>query len=169
MKKAALALAATVLLGLVTACRSPVPHMIWPQKDMAPAEHYDPSSPRRLLLASRASDFKAELARRLVEELRGDRVYIRGIGVKQLKNAAANQYQAIVILSTVMARTLDPKVAGFLDKVHDKSRVILLTTSAGGDWLPDKGAYDALTSASRMDEASRLAAQVAQAVRRRLP
>lgn len=170
MKKAARTLAATVLLGLsLTACRSPVPHLIWPQKDLAPAEHGDPSSPRRLLLASRASDFKAELAGRLVEDLRRDGVYIRRIGVKQLKNAAANQYQAIVIVSTAMARTLDPRVAAFLDKVRDKSRVILLTTSAGGDWLPDKGAYDALTSASRTDDASRVAAQVAEAVRRRLP
>ncbi len=170
MKKAARALALTVLLALsLTACRSPVPHMIWPQKDLGPAEHYDPSAPRRLLLASRASDFKSELARRLVAELRGDNVYIRQIGVNQLTHAAANQYHAIVIVSTTMARTLDPKVAGFLEKVRDKSRVILVTTSSGGDWLPEKGPYDALASASRLDDTPRLAAQVAEAVRRHLP
>jgi hypothetical protein len=170
MKHVLRAMAAAAIVGLsLTACRSPVPHMIWPQKDLEPVEHNDPSAPRRLLLASRASGFKAELVERLVAELRADGVYIRQIGVNQLRNAAANQYQAVVIVSTAMARTLDPKVTSFLEKVRDKSRVILLTTSSGGDWLPDEGPYDALAAASRMDDAPRIAAQAAQAVRRRLP
>lgn len=162
------ALALLVTLSLA-ACRSPVPHLVWPQKDLAPAEHFDPSSQRRLLLVSRASDFKAEVVRLLVEDLRSDRVYIRSIGVNQLKHAAANQYHAIVIVSTAVARTLDPKVAGFVDKVHDKSRVILVTTSSRGTWLPKQDACDALAAASRLEDAPRLAAQVAEAVRRRLP
>jgi hypothetical protein len=159
-----------VLIGLVlTGCRSPVPHLIWPQKDLEPAERYDPTAPRRVLLASRASDFKAELVRRIEEELRGDSVYIRRIGIRQLRSAAANQYHAVVIVSTAMAWTLDPRVTDFLQKVRDRSRVILVTTSGGGDWMPEPGDYDALAAASRMDDAARLAAQVARAVRTRLP
>ncbi len=159
-----------MLLGLgLAACRSPVPHLVWPQKDIGPAEHYDPSSQRRLLVASRASEFKSELVRRLVEELRDDRVYVRSIGVNQLRHAAANQYHAIVIVSTAMAWTLDPRVSRFVAKVRDKSQVILVTTSGGGEWLPKDDACDAIAAASRLDDAPRLAAQVAEAVRRRLP
>lgn len=170
MKPATGALAAAFLANLLlAACRSPVPHLVWPQKDLAPAQHYDPSAARRLLVASRASEFKAELVRRVVEQLRGDGVYVRVVGVNQLKRAAANQYHAILIVSTTMAWTLDPKVTRFLEKVRDKSRVILLTTSGGGDWLPKDDGCDALAAASRLEEAPRLAAQVADAVRRRLP
>ncbi len=160
-----LALPAILLLG---SCKSPIPHLVWPQKDLAPAEYNDPSLSRRLLVASRSTDFKAEVVRRLADDLRGDQVYIRQVGVNQLRHAAANQYQAVVIVSTTMARTLDPKVTAFLEKVRDKSRVILVTTSRRGAWLPDKGAYDALSAASRMDDAQRIAAEAAAAVRRRL-
>ncbi len=166
MKRAALlALPAILLLG---SCRSPIPHLVWPQKDLEPAEYNDPSLARRVLLASRSSDFKAELARRLADDLRGDQVYIRQIGVSQLRHAAANQYQAVVIVSTTMAWTLDPRVASFLERVRDKSRVVLITTSSDGDWLPGRGAYDALSTASRMDDAPRVASEAAAAVRRRL-
>ncbi len=152
----------------LAACKSPVPHLILPQKDLQPAEHNDPTLARRLLVASRSSDFKTELARRLVAELSGDQVYIRLIGINQLRHAAANQYQAVVIVTTTLAGTLDPKVTSFLEKVHDKSRVVLVTTSSDGTWLPDKGAYDSLSAASRLDDAARLAAEAAAAVRRRL-
>ena len=166
MKRAALLLCSAVLA--LASCKSPIPHLVWPQKDLEPVEYNDPSLPRRLLVASRSTDFKAEVVRRLVDDLRGDQVYIRLIGVNQLRHAAANQYQAVVVVSTTMARTLDPKVTAFLERVRDKSLVILITTSRHGAWLPDKGAYDALSAASRMDDAPRIAADAAAAVRRRL-
>ncbi len=169
MKRAARVLAASLLAAVVLAsCRSPVPHLLWPQKDLEPAEYNDPSLPRRLLVAARRSDFKAEVVRLLVDDLRGDRVYIRVIGVNQLRHAAANQYQAVVIVSTTMAWTLDPKVTRFLERMADKSRVVLITTSSDGEWLPGKDAYDALSAASRIDDAARIAPEAAAAVRRRL-
>jgi hypothetical protein len=172
MRRAARALAtaaAGVLAGLLlVSCKSPIPHLVWPQKDLVSADYNDPSLDRRVLVAARASGFKAEVVRLLVGDLTGDRVFVRLVGVNQLRHVPANQYQAVVILSTTMARTLDPKVTGFLERVRDKSRVILITTSSGGDWLPDKGAYDAISAASRAADAPGIAAEAAAAVRRRL-
>jgi len=168
MKRVLLLLPVLLLAWLsLAACKSPVPHWLWPQKDVEPAEFNDPSFAHRLLIAARRSEFKSEVVRGLVENLRGDQVYVRLVGIDQLKHAAANQYQAVVIVSTCMAWTLDPKVASFVERVRDKSRVILFTTSGDGGWLPDKGAYDALSSASRMDDAAAAATATTEAVRKR--
>jgi hypothetical protein len=160
----AVAVAGIALAG----CSSGLPHRVWPQKDLAPAEFNDPTLARRLLIAARSSDFKSEVVQQVVRDLRDDRVYIRLIGVKQLQRAAANQYQAVLVLSTCMAGALDYRVTDFLGRVRDKSRVILLTTSSGGDFTPAPGAYDALSAASRLEGAQTIADRAAEAVRKRL-
>ncbi len=164
------AAAAFALLAglLLSSCKSPIPHLVWPQKDLESADYNDPSLDNRVLVAARASDFKAEVVRLLVGDLARDRVFVRLVGVTQLKHVPPNPYRAVVIISTTMAGTLDPRVTSFVERVRDQSRVILVTTSNDGSWLAGKGPYDALSAASRAEDAARVAAEAAAAVRRRL-
>lgn len=132
---------------------------VWPQDDIGTFEMKDPSLDRRLLVASRTSDFKDEVVRRIQEDLRDRPVYVKFIGVDNLRREKASDYGAVVIISTCMAWELDREVLRFLKQNPEQGNLILLTTSGDGGWLPDGEGrrYDALSTASEMDDTEDIA------------
>jgi hypothetical protein len=138
-----------VLSLLQTSCF--VPRYIWPQGDIQKDELNNPSLEKKVLVASRRSDFKDAVVEKIKEAFRGEPVYVKFIGIDELKKEAAGEYSAIVLISTCIAWKLDRHVNDFLNDQHDQSNVIVLTTSGDGDWLPKKNGrnYDAISSASQ--------------------
>ncbi len=147
-----LSLLIVIVTGL-TGCS--VPRRMWPQHDIEAYQLGEPSMQPRILIASRSSDFKhailAYLELSLNDELdRSGSLYVRFIGIDHLPVEESEDYDAIVILNTCIASGLDPKVKRFLEREVDHDKIILLTTSGDGDWLPDTDKYgvEAISSAS---------------------
>jgi len=140
----------SVLAGLSLASGCSVPHRIVSQDDIASREWNDPWMDKKVLIASRSSEFKDELVKRIEEGVRGDDVYVKVIGVEELKKEEGATYGAVVLVNTCMAWEMDPEIQAFLDRQADTGNVIVLTTSGNGEWTPKKQemSFDAVTSAS---------------------
>lgn len=128
-----------------------IPRMIWPQRDIDTSELTAPSAQKRLLVASRSSEFKDALVSRIRAAFEQESTYVKFIGLEGLKQEDGETYDAVVLINTCIAWGLDPEVDSFIKRHTDHSRMIVVTTSGDGKWKPDKKgrAYDAISSASK--------------------
>ncbi|MBS3763518.1 MAG: hypothetical protein KGZ25_09485 [Planctomycetes bacterium] len=104
-----------------------------------------------VLVASRKSKFKVELADKIRQSLLSRGITQETVGVEDLKTVNGADYDAVVIISTCIAWGLDGHVKKFLKHQANQDNIILVTTSATGNWEPGKIAkdVDAITAASR--------------------
>ncbi|MBD3185132.1 hypothetical protein GF312_22825 [Candidatus Poribacteria bacterium] len=150
MKNLLIAIALLTICFVLMGCVS-VPHIIWPQKDIKAKAINEPTYDKKVLIASRSSDFKDVVVKKLVESFKDEKVFIKLIGMENLEEEDGNDYNAVVMLNTCMAWDMDRNVKKFLKKHDDQSNMIILTTSGDGDWLPKKDGqnFDAISSASK--------------------
>lgn len=153
-------------LLLVAACTAP--HYLWPQRDIRYSETNQQTLEKKLLIASRDSAFKRELVHRITAVYGSRPIYIRTIGIEALADEDAGDYAAVVLITTCMGWTVDVEVERFLYKYGHLSSIIVLTTSAGGDVLPDleNRNIDAISSASVIDRAQPLAQEMIAKINR---
>ncbi len=143
-------------------CGCAVPRLMWPQKDLPCGESPGMAGGHVVLVASRSSEFKKALVNKLGNALASARVTQRTIGVDDLKEIDAAEYDAVVVISTCIAWGLDPDVQVFLKRQKEHANIILVTTSGDGGWLPDTGSrdIDAISSASKMTNVDAVARDV---------
>lgn len=154
-----------ILCFMQTSCF--VPRYIWPQGDIQIDELNDPVLEKKVLVASRSSEFKDAVVAEVKEAFSSEPVYMKFVGIDQLKKENAEDYSAVVIISTCIAWKLDRHVNRFLNDHDDQSNMIVLTTSGDGDWLPKKDGrnFDAISSASKDDKTSEVAETIVLKVR----
>lgn len=135
-----------------------VPHLFWPQKDIKPVE-LNKNSSKKVLVASRSSEFKDALLNKIKEYFKDEPVYIKFIGLEGLKKEKGEEYNAVVMLNTCMSWDMDRNVKGFLKRHRDQRNMIVLTTSGDGNWKPKmKGQnFDAISAASRKENIDQVA------------
>lgn len=138
------------LLFFLSGCASP--QQFWPQKDIIGSETAIPDGGQAVLIASRDSDFKKLLVAELHEQLVAAGVAQKTIGVEGLAQVDSADFSAVVVINTCLAWGLDHDVQTFLDRQKTDAKVIVLTTSGDGTWLPDKGDkdFDAISAASKI-------------------
>lgn len=148
-----------VLFSILLACGCAAPHYIWPQKDIGFHEINPSTLEKKILIASRDSEFKRALVDKITATYENQAVYIKIIGIEALAHENAYDYSATVLINTAMGWTADVEVEQFLDEYGKLSSIIVLTTSDGGDVLPvlEKRQIDAISSASVMDQVQPLA------------
>ncbi len=141
---------ASVLVAVMLVAGCSLPHRIVSKEDVTARDWNASTSGKAVLIASRSSDFKDEIVREIEEGVRGDNVYVKVIGVEELEKEDGGAYSAVVLINTCMAWTMDPEIQAFLERQEHTDHVIVLTTSANGEWTPKKSemAFDAVTSAS---------------------
>jgi hypothetical protein len=139
-----------------------VPRMIWPQKDIAPAEINSSSLAKRVLVASLSSEFKDAVVARIRGELEGEAIYIRIVGLDRLDEEDATSYDAVILINTCIAWGMAREVDSFLERPTDYRHVIILTTSGDGAWLPDKKdrEFDAIATASEKADVEAVAGRI---------
>jgi len=139
-----------------------IPHRVLPQKDIQPSELNEPTLDKKVLVASRYSEFKEAVIEKLKEAFKDQPVYIKFIGLDELEKEDANQYNAVVMLNKCMAWQMDRNVIGFLKRYEDHSNMIVLTTSGDSDWLPKMEGrnFDAISSASEKVNVDEVANQI---------
>jgi hypothetical protein len=105
-----------------------------------------------LLVASRSSEFKDAVVGGIERAFVGQSVAIRFIGLQDLRQESAEDYDAVVLINTCIAWSLDPQVDAFLHKHREGGHVIVVTTSGDGSWEPKKQnrEFDTVASASEM-------------------
>lgn len=130
------------------------PQYIWPQRDIDFQEINQPTLEKKILIASRKSEFKSRVVSRVRDAFHNKNAYIKVIGIEKLENEDANQYSAVVLLNTAMGWKADRKVESFLVRFGKLNKIIVLTTSGGGDVFADtkNRQIDAISSASTKDE-----------------
>jgi hypothetical protein len=138
-----------------------------PQSDIEPYEIGEKDFEKKVLVASRDSDFKIEVARRIGASLDSEGIYVKFIGLDQIDDADVSVYGAIVLMTTCISWGMDPATQSFLEKHGELSNIIVLITSGGGDWKPDMkdGRFDAITSASVIEDAARVAGEILARIR----
>ncbi len=120
---------------------------------------------RRVLIATRPSEFKVAVISKITNSLEQDLGYLKVIDVTKLADESADDYNAIVIVNTCVADRLHESASNFLENVEDKGKIILLTTAADErkEYRPER--VDAITSASRMNKADEIADAIVAKVR----
>jgi hypothetical protein len=153
-------LASVLIPVLLVSCS--IGRKLTPQSDIAAYEIGEKTSDARILVASRDSDFKIEVARNIGEELGERPVYVKFIGVDQLDGEDASAYTAVIVMTTCIAWGMDSTTESFLRDKGDLSNVVVLVTSGAGDWAPDPNDWDldAVTSASVMENAGDVAREI---------
>ena len=121
----------------------------------------DPSSERRVLIATQGSAFKNAVVSGVVERLKQRPVFVRVIDVGALSDVKDSEWDAIVVLHTIEYGRAPPAAQAFVDRVADPRRVVVLSTSGAGDFKIE--GIDAISSASRMTD---VAARVDELVAR---
>jgi len=157
-------------LLVVLACSCTIPHYIWPQKDVRFQEINLPDLDKRVLIASRDSEFKRAIIERISTEFQSQPVYLKIIGIADLPKEDAARYSAVLLINTCMAWTIEPAVAQFIDRYGQLGSIIVLTTSDGGDVLPDleNRRIDAMSSASTLADADPLANEIIERIKKHL-
>jgi hypothetical protein len=121
----------------------------------------DPSSERRILIATQGSEFKDAVVTGVVDRLRERPIFIQVIDVVALADANEADWDAIVVLHTIEYGRAPAASQAFVDRAEDLAKVVALSTSGGGDATID--GVDAISSASRMTDAP---AKIAELVAR---
>ena len=136
------------------------PQYFWPQKDIDFQEINQPTLEKKILIASRNTEFKSNVVNKIKDAFLNRDVYIKISGIENLENEDANQYSAVVLLNTAMGWKADRKVRSFLVRFGKLNNIIVLTTSDTSDVSVDTGGdrqIDAITSASTKDETEEVA------------
>ncbi len=159
-----------ILIATLFQLQCSVPHRVLPHKDIQAEDLNESSLDKKVLVASRSSDFKQAVVDKIKLAFQDKPVYVRIIGLGEIENEKAEQYQAIVMINTCMSWDMDRSVHGFLDRYEDHSNMIVLTTSGDGNWLPKmKGRnFDAISSASKNVDLDKVAGEIIDKINRLL-
>ena len=146
------------------------PHLFWPQKDIKSFELKASSLEKRVLVASRSSEFKDAIVDRIRDAFKDEPVYLKFIGIDQLNEEDGTDYAALVLINTTMSWGMDLDVKAFLNRHQDHKHMIVLTTSGDGGWSPKlKGRnFDAISSASKKANVDEVAGTITTKVQRLL-
>jgi hypothetical protein len=155
-----------LLLGLLCQAGCAVPRHIWKQDDIRAQTVNEPSSRLRVLVASGRSDFKQAVIGRLRERFEPRGVYMKLVGLSGLEGEEPSAYGAVVVMTGCVAWGMDPRADAFLKKYGERPNIVLLATSGGGDWLPDRKGkeYDAVSSASKQTRVTEMAEEIGDKV-----
>ncbi|MHC4591718.1 MAG: hypothetical protein ACYS8L_03365 [Planctomycetota bacterium] len=129
---------------------------------------HDDALDRKVLIASRDSDFKNAVVAKIVDAFAEEPVFVQVVDVGDLAAQDTQGFDVVVILDRVRAWSLSGPTKEFLVAEADKDRVVLLATSADPDWVCDDAAVDAVTAASRRADARAVAEDLIVRIRSRL-
>ncbi|RPJ08688.1 MAG: hypothetical protein EHM28_03585 [Spirochaetaceae bacterium] len=130
-------------------------------QDMQSLEKGNPSARHKVLVAGASSEFKNQVITKVLEALQKEDCYIKIISPDQLAAEKTTGFNAILLITPMMAGQLDGRIVKFIAGDPANPRVIVFCTSGDENHPPTDrirsaiGKADAVTSASiasRTDE-----------------
>ena len=109
----------------------------------------DSKAENKILIASQGSDFKNSLVKKLVNEFKDNDNFLSVIDCTKLGVENEKDWDAVIIIHTMQIHKMPKEARKFLAEVKDLSRIMLVSTSGGGDDLVTDFDVDAISSPSR--------------------
>src|SRR5688572_10118489 len=119
-----------------------------------------PSAKNRILIAMQGSEFKDSLVNGVINELKSKSVYISVIDVSDLSEVNQESWSTIIVIHTWENWKPQGDARLFIEKVKDKEKLIVLSTSGQGNYKIE--GVDGITSASKLNEASGKAKEITE-------
>ncbi len=163
-----------VSLPLMLFCASPGHFMsnTWPQKSIQARTFGDSLASKRILIGGIASPFKDAVVASIVDSLTKDSVFVKTIGIGDLKKQKAAPWNAVLLLNTCMAWELNYKVKKFAKKYPDYNAIVVVTTSGDpkscGSAKQIPANVDAISTASEKQKLPEVTAKVLDLLRKKL-
>lgn len=114
-----------------------------------PFEVGDSKAETRILIASQGSDFKNSLVNKLVDEFKASDNYLSIIDCTELEKENHEYWDAVIIIHTMQIHKMPKEAQLFLAAENDLSRIMLVSTSGGGDDFVTDFDVDAISTPSR--------------------
>jgi hypothetical protein len=115
-----------------------------------------------VLIATQGSAYKDAVSRALVNQLAARPAHLKVIDVSELAPVLEREWDAVVLLFSWERWQPEPHSRTFIGRCSDREKLVVLTTSGGGDErLP---CVDTVTSASELTRADADAAELARRV-----
>ena len=130
--------------------------MNW-QKVIDPYFVGNPDAPNKVLIASQGSEFKNRLLEELIQQLKNENIYLSIIDCTSLKEEDISGWNAVVIIHTTKAHKIPQYVKTYLNRFPSLSKVVLVSTSGGGDEVVTEYDIDAISTASRLEDTEKIA------------
>lgn len=142
------------------------------EKDLPDEIYGTLSAEKKMLIAGTDSAFKKELVRQLINNLGTTNLAIRVTGLKSLPDIDTEDFNAILLISSIQAGKIDGQAEQFI-KAQAPSKKIVLFCTRGSDtaspgWAKFDLGVDTVTSASIMDRTSERVKQIAMLIDKRI-
>ena len=124
--------------------------IIFSQKKMESFELNDIYFDKHILIASQGSKFKNQLINDIINEFKGEEIYIKVIDVSLLNTTKYPDWDFIIIINAIEANKLSESVDQFIKKNNSDNNIILITTSGSGKFKGRDYNIDAISTASRV-------------------
>jgi hypothetical protein len=144
----------------------------WPQKSIPSHAYGDSLASKRVLIGGVTSPFKEAIVRSIVDSLVKDSVYVKTVGIKDLKKEKATSWNAVLLLNTCMAWEINYKVKKFANSFPEYNSIVVITTS--GDTISCCSAkklpknIDALSTASEKRKLPEIAGKALALLRKKM-
>ena len=117
----------------------------------------NPDAECKILITSQGSKFKDKLLEDLVYQLKSDTVYMSILDCTSLDEEKVTDWDVILIIHTTQIHGMPEAAKNYLERVSDLSKVVLVTTSGGGDEAVTEFGVDAISTASRLASIDKVA------------
>ena len=113
-----------------------------------------------VLIATQKKNFKDTVMQELSEYYKDKPVYIKVIDVSSLNEIEKQEWDKIILFTTVQMGKVPDSVTGFLDKQNDLSDILLQVTAASGIWNGNQFDVDAVATASKLENVEKTANKI---------
>ena len=105
----------------------------------------------RLLIATQQSSFKDEVVKKVVDELKKEKINILVTDVTKLGEIKRSDWDAAIIITTVQSGQIQEDSHRFLENnIDNMSHIGVVYTADSGDWKSNDLDIDAISSASNI-------------------
>jgi len=136
---------------------------LWPWGGVQISELNNPSLEKKILVASRRSEFKDALVGKIKEAFKDELIYVKFTGVEHLEKENGDDYSAVVVIvDSCMNWRVDSYIKVFLRRYKNQSDTIILSTFSYDYGEPQTRRYnlDAISSASEMHKTDEVAGKI---------
>jgi hypothetical protein len=120
-----------------------------------------PDAGERVLIAAQGSEFKEQVVAGVVERLQARDVFVRLIPARELGEADAADWDAVLVVYAMQAASEQRQARRFLESTPHRERVVALRTQGGKEeWPGERSDIDAITSASQRERVQPVVEQV---------
>lgn len=109
----------------------------------------NPNAEVKVLIASQGSEFKNNLVEQIINKFNDQNTYFSVVDCTSLEDKNEKEWNAVIIIHTMQIHEMPKEAKMFLSEVDDLSRIMLVSTSGGGDDMVQDFNVDAISAPSR--------------------